>query len=136
MFVLSKDAFINAPLPAHPQCSCMPPGSTTPCRMTRVTLQNHVHYEEIQARTCSGPLSARCLHQQPEVNYFARFSLQLISVQGNRRFREPGYSSHDITSGARPATSFGECADRVREGPASGEKGSTGKFYIGKILFK
>ena len=31
-------------------------GDTTRCRMTRVTLHSHVHYEEIQACTCSGPL--------------------------------------------------------------------------------
>ena len=33
-----------------------PSGDTTPCRMTGVTLHSHVHYTEIYARTCSGPL--------------------------------------------------------------------------------
>ena len=31
-------------------------GNTTPCRMTGVTLHSQVHYKEVQARTCSGPL--------------------------------------------------------------------------------
>ena len=31
-------------------------GDTTPCKMTGVTLHSHVHYKEIKARTCSGPL--------------------------------------------------------------------------------
>ena len=31
-------------------------GDTTPCRITGVTLHSHVHYKEIYARTCSGPL--------------------------------------------------------------------------------
>ena len=31
-------------------------GDTTPCRMTRMTLQSHVHYKEIYTRTCCGPL--------------------------------------------------------------------------------
>jgi len=35
-------------------CRSVPP--TTPCRMTGVTLRGHVHYKEIYARTCSGPL--------------------------------------------------------------------------------
>ena len=28
------------------------------------------------------------------------------------------------------------CEDRVRDGPASGEKGSKGEFHIGENLFK
>ena len=33
-----------------------PSGDTTPCAIIGVTLQSHVRYKEIQARTCCGPL--------------------------------------------------------------------------------
>jgi len=52
-----------AGLRPHSQGPCCPmsapaSGDATPCRMTGVTLHSHVHYEEIQARTCP---SARML---------------------------------------------------------------------------
>ena len=33
-----------------------PPGDTSPCRMTAVTLHSHVRYKAIEVRTCCGPL--------------------------------------------------------------------------------
>ena len=37
-------------------------GDTTPCRMTGVTLLSRVHYKEIHACTCSGPLFSSKMH--------------------------------------------------------------------------
>jgi len=52
-------------------------GDTTPCKMTGVTLHSHVHYKEISARTCSGPLISSVKPQSYSVRSHERASRQL-----------------------------------------------------------